>query len=377
MNGWEQNAQLWKTMPFSSSILFFGGVFCLFSSLVLIGTGMSFQSQPMLDLVGGALIGGIFAMGWAFAFTRRIFWLIPIVAISQFVTNGVLGAMIGPRHALDAQEMAHKLQLHGFVEIVLVIAGYAAFILFFNREGSRFFKTQTEVRLAGEIHRTLVPVRHETIGNIELFGTSIPSSEVGGDLFDIVQSDGSWHAYVADISGHGVASGILMSMTKSAAFMQLTKLKKPAELLTDLNDVMQPFTAPANYLTFAYVGGNGSGPLNFALGGHLPILHYQAESKTIIEHSDSNVPIGLFKNQSFKLSELSLLPGDLLAVITDGFTEVFDSKEKEIGMEEFKALLLSRAAKPLPKIYGELRAETMKFGKQTDDQTMLLIRRLG
>ena len=81
--------------------------------------------------------------------------------------------------------------------------------------------------MAGEIHRSLVPARHETIGNIELFGTSIPSSEVGGDLFDIVQSDGSWHAYVADISGHGVASGILMSMTKSAAFMQLTKLKKP------------------------------------------------------------------------------------------------------------------------------------------------------
>jgi phosphoserine phosphatase RsbU/P len=157
----------------------------------------------------------------------------------------------------------------------------------------------------------------------------------------------------------------------------LTKLKKPEELLTDLNDVMQPFTAPANYLTFAYVGGNGTGQLKFALAGHLPILHYQAQTKTIIEHSDGNVPIGLFKNQSFKISKLSLLPGDLLAVITDGFTEVFDSKEKEIGMEEFKAMLLSRAEKALPEIYGELRAETMKFGKQTDDQTMLLIRRPG
>jgi hypothetical protein len=376
MNGWEQNAQLWKTMPVSSSSLFFGGVFCLFSSLVLIGTGMSFQSQSMVDMTGGALIGGVFAMAWAYAFTRRIFWLIPVVAISQFIANSVFESMMSARHALDAQEMAQKLRLHGFVEMVLVIAGYAAFIVFFNREGSRFFKTQTEVRLAGEIHRSLVPVRHETIGNVELFGTSIPSSEVGGDLFDIVQSDGNWHAYVADVSGHGVASGILMSMIKSTALMQLTKLKKPEELLTDLNDVMQPFTAPANYLTFAYVGGNGTGKLKFALAGHLPILHYQAQTKTIVEHSDSNVPIGLFKNQNFEISELSLLPGDLLAVITDGFTEVFDSKEKEIGMEEFKAMLLSRAAKPLPEIYGELRAETMKFGKQTDDQTMLLIRRL-
>ena len=158
--------------------------------------------------------------------------------------------------------------------------------------------------------------------------------------------------------------------------MQLTKLKKPEELLNDLNDVMQPFTSPANYLTLAYVGGNGASNLKFALAGHLPILHYRAQTGNIIEHSDSNVPIGLFKNQRFEISELCLLPGDLLAVITDGFTEVFDAKEKEIGMAEFKAMLLSRADKPLPEIYAELRAETMKYGKQTDDQTMLLIRQL-
>src|SRR6202035_4640405 len=135
-----------------------------------------------------------------------------------------------------------------------------------------------------------------------------------------------------------------------------TKLKKPAELLADLNDVMQTFTSPANYLTFAYVGGNGRDDLDFALAGHLPILHYRAHSRTIIEHSDSNVPIGLFKDQSFKISKLSLLPGDLLAVITDGFTEVFDFKKNEIGMEKFKSMLLVCADKPLPEIYGQLRA---------------------
>jgi len=364
-------------MPLSSSLTFLAGVFCLFATLVLVGSSMNFQSESWFELVGTALIGGGFAIGWAYAGTRRIFWLFPIVAVLQFAANTALQLFLGVRHALGGEQMQHKLRVHGLVEMVLIVAGYALFIVFFNKEGARFFKTQTEVRLAGEIHRSLVPARHDTIGKIELFGTSIPSSEVGGDLFDIVQSNGRWHAYVADVSGHGVAAGILMSMIKSTALMQLSKLNKPEELLTDLNDVMQPFTSPANYLTFAYVGGNGTNPLRFALAGHLPILHYRAQSKTIIEHSDSNVPIGLFKHQNFEISELSLLPGDLLAVITDGFTEVFDSKQREIGMEEFKSMLRSRAEKPLPEIYFELRAETMKFGKQTDDQTMLLIRRLG
>ena len=376
MNSWKENAQTWKMMPVSSSVLFFAGVFCLFAALVLIASSMSSESQSGLDLIGGALIGGGLALGWAYAGTRRILWLFLVMGLLQFAAFNLLNWFSGPRRTLDAQGLAHKIRLNGSVEIVLIIAGYVLFIVFFNREGARFFRTQTEVRLAGEIHRSLVPARHEIIGELELFGSSIPSSEVGGDLFDIVQSDGRWHAYVADVSGHGVAAGILMSMIKSTASMQLTKLKKPADLLTDLNDVMQPFTSPANYLTFAYVGGNGAESLNFALAGHLPILHYQSKTGTIIEHSDSNIPIGLFKNQSFATSNLSLLPGDLLAVITDGFTEVFDSQEREIGMEEFKSMLRGCAEEPLPEIYRELRSRTLKFGKQADDQTMLLIRRL-
>src|SRR5277367_6164410 len=283
MNGWEQNAQSWKMMPLSSSALFFAGVFCLFATLVLVGTSMSFQSQTLPDMIGGALISGGFAIAWAYGGTRRIFWLFPIVAVLQFAANTLLESFLGPRHTLNVQEMGHKLLLHGYTEMALIIAGYALFIIFFSRDGSRFFRTQTEVRLAGEIHRSLVPARHETIGKMELFGTSIPSSEVGGDLFDIVQSNGNWHAYVADVSGHGVAAGILMSMIKSTASMQLTKLKKPADLLADLNDVMQPFTSPANYLTFAYVGGNGTDRLSFALAGHLPILHYRAQTNTVVE----------------------------------------------------------------------------------------------
>ena len=377
MTSWQEHAQTWKMMSVSSSVLFFAGVFCLFAALILVGASMDFQSQSRLELIGAILIGGGFAIGWAYAGTRRIFWLFFPVGLLQFAAFNMVNWLSGPHRTLAGPELEHKLRLNGYLEIALIIAAYVFFVLFFQREGARFFRTQTEVRLAGEIHRNLVPPRHETIGTIELFGTSIASSEVGGDLFDIVQDNGTWHAYVADVSGHGVAAGILMSMIKSTASMQLTKLKKPAELLTDLNDVMQPFTSPANYLTFAYVGGDGADNLTFALAGHLPILHYQAQTKTIIEHSDANVPIGLFKNQRFEISQLSLLPGDLLAIITDGFTEVFDSKEREIGLEEFKSLLLGCAEEPLPEIYRDLRSRTMKFGKQTDDQTMLLIRRLA
>jgi len=376
MSTWEEHAVAWRAMPLASTIRFYGGVFCLFAALNLIVACMNPLSQTVTNLVIWVMMGGCFAVGWASIFAYRRFGLLPVIFVAQFVGYGILGRF-SPGHRLDLHGLVHKLNFDGTLAVIFLVLGYILFIAFFRKEGARFFKTQTEVRLAGEIHRALVPPRHLTIGNVELFGTSIPSSEVGGDLFDIVECESGWHAYVADVSGHGLAAGILMSMIKSATSMQLNKLKRPAELLTDLNDVMQPFTSPANYLTFAYVGGNGSGHLKFALAGHLPILHYRAQSRTIVEQTDNNLPIGLFKDQTFAISQLTLAPGDLLAIVTDGFTEVFDAGEREMGMAELNSLLLARAENPLPQIYSELRSITTTYGPQTDDQTMLLIRALS
>ena len=362
-------------MPFKSSAYFLGGVFCLFASLVIVGSSMNPRSQSVGELLSDVLIGGLFAMVWAYAGTRRLVWWFLILGPLEGVAFSVQARLIGDHQILTGPALGSKLLRNGYVEIVLIVFAYILFLVFFNREGSRFFRTQTEVRLAGEIHRALVPEKHRTIGNFELFGSSIPSSEVGGDLFDIIENNGAWHAYVADVSGHGVAAGILMSMIKSTATMQLTKLDRPQDLLSDINDVMQPLTSPSNYLTFAYVGSAAENQLNFALAGHLPILHYEARSKALSEHDDLNLPIGMFQNQAFHVSQLSLAPGDLLAIVTDGFTEVFDSKEREFGLARFKQLLAACAEQPLSEIYRHLRTQTLAFGEQSDDQTMLLIRR--
>ena len=369
----------WKSVPFSSSVCFFAGVFCLFGALFLVISAADLESQTAAQVFWTVVVSGSFAIVWAYAGTTRRYWVFPVL----FIIHGLLGLLQhvylpAATHSLagDLPALQHKLHVNAAVEFLLMVAAYILFLVFFGREGNRFFRAQTEVRLAGEIHRTLVPQKHQTIGNFEIFGSSVPSSEVGGDLFDIVQSNGVWHAYIADVSGHGVAAGILMSMIKSASSMQLTKMQRPDELLRDLNDVLQPETAPANYLTFAYVG-SADGHLNYALAGHLPILHYQKQDRTIAELSDSNLPIGMFKDQTFAVSTIVLQPGDLLALITDGFTEVFDKQNKEIGLEDFKSALAACAEKPLPQIYQEIRDRTLRFGKQTDDQTMLLIRRVA
>jgi serine phosphatase RsbU (regulator of sigma subunit) len=78
------------------------------------------------------------------------------------------------------------------------------------------------MELATEIHRVLVPAINTRIVDFEFYGGSLPGSEIGGYLLDVVQGHGSWTAYIADVSGHGVAPGVVMGMVKSAARRRLS-----------------------------------------------------------------------------------------------------------------------------------------------------------
>ena len=75
--------------------------------------------------------------------------------------------------------------------------------------------TMNIIALATEIHRSLVPELSFHTSAFQFFGAPFPSGAVGGDLVDVVVRNDAWLGYVADVSGHGVPAGVLMSMVKS------------------------------------------------------------------------------------------------------------------------------------------------------------------
>jgi sigma-B regulation protein RsbU (phosphoserine phosphatase) len=113
-----------------------------------------------------------------------------------------------------------------------------------------------------------------------------------------VQAGDKWIAYLADVSGHGVPSGVLMAMGKSAARMRLRTSSEPqVVLLEDLNYVISELSATNTFVTLACVASGRSNDLSFATAGHLPILHFRSTTGIVYELATSNPPIGIFKEQ--------------------------------------------------------------------------------
>jgi serine phosphatase RsbU (regulator of sigma subunit) len=87
--------------------------------------------------------------------------------------------------------------------------------------------------------------------------------------------------------------------------------------------------------------------------------------------------LGILPDQRFVSSTLHLEPGDILAIVSDGFTETFNSKGREFGMTGIEEIVHGARNRELREISAELRSRVREYGEQRDDQTILLVRRLA
>jgi sigma-B regulation protein RsbU (phosphoserine phosphatase) len=197
---------------------------------------------------------------------------------------------------------------------------------------------------------------------------------MGGDLLDVVETDGRVSVAVADVSGHGVKAGVVMGMVKSAMRMKFPSNPALRDLLTDLNRVVVELAGDGMFVTFACLRFEGPNRAIFAGAGHGPILHYAHSERALRFLSSDNLPLGVTADETFAESPVACAPGDVLLFVTDGLTEVFDATGKTFGQESIERLLVENAGRSLSEIADAIWETVQRHGPQTDDQTLLLVR---
>lgn len=357
-----------------SYVLFLAGVFFTFVPAGLLTDIARLGANGPLRLAAN----GLFAGGVAVAYVLIVrHWprLLPVLVVLQVVFTIESNRIVGPLGPpLAGEALKARLVADVNTATFAIVLGFVLLSQVVRREGTRYVRLNAEIELAREIHRQLVPRIARRIGRFEFHGVSLPSGEVGGDLVDVVESPTGWTSFVADVSGHGVAAGLLMGMLKSTARTQLRAGERLDTLLNTSNSVLFDLKSPTMFATFAGVQYDGGPALRFTVAGHLPILHYHASTSAISELTTPQLPIAMFSDRLFTSACLTCEPGDLLVILTDGLTEVFDRTDQEFGLDRLKTLIRERAGAPLKAIEESIFAAVRAHGAQLDDQTLLLIR---
>ncbi|MBL9001128.1 MAG: serine/threonine-protein phosphatase [Phycisphaerae bacterium] len=366
--------------PRKSTFLLFTGIFFTFAPIGSLIAMVMGRPWPWLMGLVCAVVSGSIALGWASAFFLRRYWLlVPVILLQAagppllFTTLwrwglGAVGSGMGDQG---------RLLVHAGTALACMVAGFVLINIFIRTEESRITRYRTEVDMAQRIHKRLVPALTISAGSWQVLGRSEPSSEMGGDLIDALQNGDELDVFVADVSGHGVGAGIVMGMVKSAIRMRLRAATTLEGLLTDLNAVVTDLTDPNMFATFACVRAGTKGEIQYALAGHLPILVFRASTGEVIDLPNQHLPLGIESDEVYHAGRCAVGLGDTLLIVTDGLIEVQSPAGKELGLAEFRAAFASCASGPLPDVMERLQMLASSHGKRLDDQSLVLIRRVG
>ena len=364
----------WHVLPLGRMKTLMAGYFC-------IGAAGGF-ALDLLQLNASRIGGGFFwpvlvgtgATALRVAGIKRVH-LIPLLFLLVVVTGwlGYWAAHVPP--PLPVPVAVHRRVLFDAIAILVGIGFGTRFLLFFaGTEGLASVRMQTELSLAHGIQATLVPTISFRNASFELYGKSIPSTEMGGDLIDVIESDGGLVAYVADISGHGLPAGQLMGMLKIAMRLAVRFRQMPVAALESVDRVLPDLKKREMFATLALLRFDGSREAEYTLAGHPPILHYRHGSRDTARLSMEQLPLGLIPGGSYASERVIYSPRDLFLMVTDGITEVANVRGEEFGLTRLQELLTQHATRALPEIWDLIMREVRQYGLQQDDQSLLLLR---
>jgi sigma-B regulation protein RsbU (phosphoserine phosphatase) len=374
-NRWAFNTSnaYWRTLPMLSMGKFLAAAFITWCAVGFAVDLLLVKYQPLgrgffWPIYFGTLGTALFAARMG----RTV--LVPVLLLISGA--GLWLAVRISFHSSASPDLAmHRRVVFDAIGILLgTFVGYRVLVDLIRTEGLATVRIQTELALAHGIQATLVPTLSLHVDRFEVYGKSIPSKEMGGDLIDAVERDGTLLAYVADISGHGLAAGQLMGMLKTAIRVSLQFRQEPVAVLESADRVLPAVKEANMYATLALLYFYGLSEAEYSLAGNPPILHYRAPTGDIVRLAMEQFPLGLMPGGRYSSQRVSYSPRDLFLMISDGISEVCNENDEEFGLDRLEQLLSKNAVQPLPKLWELIMGEVKRHGVQQDDQTLLLLR---
>ncbi len=244
-------------------------------------------------------------------------------------------------------------------------------------------RIQQELSIAQEIQKALLPKTTPRIPGYQVAAFYQPAKEVGGDYYDFIPlPDGRLAFTVADVSGKGVPGSLGMTMARSVLRAQALSNSLPGDTLRKANEVIQPDIRKGMFVTMFYcVLDPASNRLQCANGGHNPAF-VLSEGRGLQAVAPEGMALGMAPQDLFFVEdfELTLEPGSLFVLYTDGVTEAMNSKNEEYGEARFLDSLARHSRQGFDRLTESLVADITAFTQgapQNDDITLVILRRAG
>jgi len=242
-------------------------------------------------------------------------------------------------------------------------------------------QVEHELQIARSIQQSLLPKIRPQIAGFQVAGWSRSADDTGGDFYDWKKlPDGRWVLVLADVTGHGIGPAILASVCRAYSRASFNERDRLETILKNINQAFAEDLTPERFATFvAVVCEEGSDQVELLSAGHGPIFVYSSDNQSFQLMDAQALPLGILPDLWDAVPvKLSMLPGDIVLLVTDGFSEWENSAGEEFGTERLAAVVKQFSDREPQVIIAELYDAVLNFAQgtpQQDDLTAVLIKR--
>ena len=243
-----------------------------------------------------------------------------------------------------------------------------------------------QMKQAQAIQHSLLPRTLPQLDGYDIAAVSLPASEVGGDVYDVQEVEaGVLGLMLADASGHGLPAALQARDVVIGLRMGQAENEKITATVSRLNRVIHHSGLASRFISLFYGELEATGNLAYVNGGHCPPLLFAGDDE-VFELKVCGPVLGPLPDAVYRRGYITLKPGELLVLFTDGVTEREDPRQStgedhivEFGREGLIKAVREVRDKPAEDIACSIVQTVRDFGDDRpfeDDVSVMVVRRL-
>ena len=337
------------------------------------------ESRIVGDLMEGNLAGlhdGTIAIGIRHVLCVPLS-VNPMVASAD---QGIVPRVIGVLY-LDGRERSTILsqQTRSSLEAFATQAALAIESARLYAEAAEKARIERDLLVAAQIQQALLPTGSFETSFVDLAASSVPCRTVGGDFFDYLDLGSRGFGFgLGDVAGKGAPAALLAAAVQSNFIAQAPVSGDPADTLTRVNNALLRRAIEARFATMFHGVVDVTGHLSYSNGGQEPPLVLKRDGISWLEAGGP--VLGLLPGATYEFDSVTLDPGDLVVICSDGVTEARNAAGDEFGRERLiEAMSGCHGGKPdavLERLFEAVRLFSQGT-PQGDDITGLVLRYRG
>jgi len=237
--------------------------------------------------------------------------------------------------------------------------------------------------VAQEVQQSLLPQHSPSEKRLDIAGSSLYCDETGGDYYDYIElphiGSDAYGIAVGDVSGHGISSALQMASVRAYLRGRATQGGAVAEIITDVNRLVSADTMETGLfmtLFFLMIEAH-NGCTTWVRAGHEPALLYNPDSDHFAKLEGEGLPLGVDENWRYRDYTVTVKPGQILILTTDGLWENRNTKGEMFGRERFIKFIRQNASLAAKEIQASIIEAVTNFqgkAQQEDDITLVILK---